>query len=272
MRRWAAALIVLVAWAMPMRAQRDTMSRVLVRKSEALTFLGFGVAAAVVSPADERLARWMRGPSVQGSTMQTVADVFNFAGDPGTLVGSAGIWVLGAATHRRHVMDAGLHIGESVVSSAIITGMLKVALGRSRPYVTGDTNSHDLRFMRGRKGGQYQSLPSGHSTAAFAFASSLVSEVAAWSPRQRWVAPVAYSAATLVAMARMYDDKHWASDVLLGAGIGIASGKATVRFNHARPGNWVDRMLLPSADNGGFHMSVWRSADGRTNVGLARAW
>lgn len=254
-----------------LHAQQDTVSRALIRKSEVFTVLGFGAAAAAISPADERLARWIRGPGVQGSSLQTAADVFNFVGDPGAVIASAGLWVFGAATHRRPVMDAGLHIGESVVASGIITAALKVVLGRARPYVSADTNSRDLQFLRGRKGGQYQSLPSGHTTAAFAFASATVSEAATWAPRQRWVRPVAYSAATLVALARMYDDKHWASDVLLGAGIGIASAKATVRINHARPANWLDRLLLPS-ESGAFHMSVWHSGDGRTNVGLTRAW
>ena len=264
----AALTSLLLSLAGAAHAQQDSLSRVLIRKNEALTLIGFGLAAAAISPADERLARWMRSGDVQGPNARGIAGLFNFVGDPGTLVGSAGIWAFGAITHRRNVADAGLHIGESVVSSAVITGVLKVALGRSRPYVTADSNSHDLQFMRGRKGGQYQSLPSGHATAAFAFAAALAAE----SPGKRWVAPVAYGAATLVALARMYDDRHWASDVLLGAGIGIASGKATVRFNHARPGNWVDRTFLPSADNGSFHLSVWRSGDGRTNVGLARGW
>ena len=271
MRAPIAGVLAMLACATPVRAQADSARRALVVKSEAFTLLGFGVAAATVLPADERLARWMRGPNVQGAALTSAADVFNFAGDPGAVIASAGIWAAGAATHRRGVADAGLHIGESVVTSGIVTGVLKIAFGRARPYVSADSNSHDLQFLRGLKGGQYQSLPSGHSTSAFAFAAALSSEVARWAPRQRWVAPVSYGAATMVALARMYSDRHWASDVILGAGIGIASARATVRFNHARPGNWIDRLFLPSAD-GSLHMSVWRSADARTNVGLSRVW
>ena len=41
----------------------------------------------------------------------------------------------------------------------------------------------------------------------------------------------------------MYDAKHWASDVVLGAGVGTLSGLSVVRYNHARPHNRVNRWL-----------------------------
>jgi hypothetical protein len=42
----------------------------------------------------------------------------------------------------------------------------------------------------------------------------------------------------------MYNDKHWASDVALGAAIGTLSGKLVVRYAHGRPGNLIDRIAL----------------------------
>lgn len=258
--------------AAPAVAQQDTISRTLIRKSEALTFLGFGLAAVAISPADERLAAWIRGPLAQGRSGDFAAGAFNLAGDPGTVLWSAGLYLYGLVTDRRHAMDAGLHIGESIVVATVITDVLKLSVGRARPFVSADTNSHDFQFGRGIDGGQFQSLPSGHATAAFALASALSSEAAAWKPHWRWVAPTAYGTATFVGLARMYDDKHWASDVVLGAGIGIAAAKATVRFNHARPNNRVDRALIGGDARSSFRLTGWRSADGRTHVGLARDW
>jgi membrane-associated phospholipid phosphatase len=43
---------------------------------------------------------------------------------------------------------------------------------------------------------------------------------------QRWVPPVAYGLATLVGLSRIYDNAHWASDVMAGAAIGFLSAKA----------------------------------------------
>jgi len=259
------------AIAAPAHAQihRDTLRKVM-SKSQFVSLVGV-TAAIEAAYADERLAHWMRRPGAQVPALQSVADVFNFAGDPGTVIGSVGIYAFGAVAHRRGVMDAGLHIGESVVAASTITGALKMLVGRARPYVSADSNSYDFGFMRGRKGGQYQSFPSGHTTAAFAFAAALAGEANTVAKPRRWVAPVVYSAATLVGLARMYDDKHWASDVIVGGSIGFFTARATVRYNHLHPSNWINRLLLP-ATGSDYHLSVWRSANGRTNVGLARGW
>ncbi len=69
-----------------------------------------------------------------------------------------------------------------------------------------------------------------------------------------------YGGASLVALSRMYDDKHWASDVIVGAMIGQFAGRKVVRYHHSHPENKIDRWLLgisvtPMA-NGSGH--VWR--------------
>jgi membrane-associated phospholipid phosphatase len=43
------------------------------------------------------------------------------------------------------------------------------------------------------------------------------------------------TAASLTAASRVYDHKHWASDVLLGAGIGTVGGLMTVRWHDRHP-------------------------------------
>jgi membrane-associated phospholipid phosphatase len=45
----------------------------------------------------------------------------------------------------------------------------------------------------------------------------------------------------------MHSDNHWASDVILGAGIGTVSGLVVARFHADRPMHWIDRRLLPRA-------------------------
>jgi membrane-associated phospholipid phosphatase len=53
-----------------------------------------------------------------------------------------------------------------------------------------------------------------------------------------------YGGATLVGLSRMYHNKHWASDVALGAAVGTFSGLKVVRYSHAHPDNKVDRVML----------------------------
>jgi membrane-associated phospholipid phosphatase len=95
------------------------------------------------------------------------------------------------------------------------------------------------------KGADYQSFPSGHSTTAFAAAAAVQAETGEWWPHAQWILrPTLYGGAALVALSRIYEDKHWASDVVLGSAIGAFAGLKVVRFNHTHEGNRIDRWFL----------------------------
>jgi membrane-associated phospholipid phosphatase len=88
-------------------------------------------------------------------------------------------------------------------------------------------------------------MPSGHTTAAFAAASAATAEVGAHWPRHRTAVGITlYTAAGLVGLSRMYNNQHWASDVVVGAAVGTFSGWKVVGYTHAHPNNPVDRILL----------------------------
>ena len=126
-----------------------------------------------------------------------------------------------------------------------VAGTIKIISGRSRPFVSSDSNPHDFGFTRGLKDDEHKAFPSGHSTAAFSAAAAVVAETHEWWPQSTWyVAPIMYGGATAVGLSRMYDDQHWASDVLMGAAIGTFAGLKTVRFNHTHAGNQLDKILL----------------------------
>lgn len=69
-------------------------------------------------------------------------------------------------------------------------------------------------------GSDDRSFPSGHTAAAFLTASLFAKEYGHLSP---WYSVGAYGVATSTAMLRRINDKHWMSDVMVGAGIGILS-------------------------------------------------
>ncbi|WP_315821312.1 phosphatase PAP2 family protein [Paraflavitalea speifideaquila] len=64
------------------------------------------------------------------------------------------------------------------------------------------------------------SFPSGHTATAFAAAEFLRKEYWKVSP---WYGIAGYAAAATTGYLRMYNNKHWFSDVVAGAGIGILS-------------------------------------------------
>lgn len=69
-------------------------------------------------------------------------------------------------------------------------------------------------------GSNDRSFPSGHTATAFMTATMLTKEYGHKSP---WIGIGAYTAASTTGLMRMANNKHWLSDVLTGAGIGILS-------------------------------------------------
>lgn len=208
---------------------------------------GFIVATAVLTPFDTRIARWMQQPVLQHNrVLSRTATVFRTTGDPGAIIIGTGLYVIGWVGHFDRVADLGLHGTEAIGVGGLLTSALKGLAGRARPYVVRDSSSSDFQFMRGfRRGNGYESFPSGHTLAAFAAASAVTAETSRWWPGTAWlVAPVMYGGATAVGLSRMYNDKHWASDVILGAGIGTFSGIKVVQYQHTHSKNAIDRIFL----------------------------
>ncbi len=74
------------------------------------------------------------------------------------------------------------------------------------------------------------SFPSGHTAQAFAAASFLSLE---YQSRFHWIPYVSYGLASGVGLLRMANNRHYVSDVLMGAGIGILSTRL-VYWNQER--------------------------------------
>lgn len=64
------------------------------------------------------------------------------------------------------------------------------------------------------------SFPSGHTTTAFMTATMLHKEYGSLSP---WISIAGYTAATATGVMRVVNNRHWVSDVFVGAGLGILS-------------------------------------------------
>jgi membrane-associated phospholipid phosphatase len=71
----------------------------------------------------------------------------------------------------------------------------------------------------------YKSFPSGHTTEAFASAELMRLELDGNYP---WLGFTGYLMAATTGYLRMYNNKHWISDIITGAGIGIASTNLSV--------------------------------------------
>lgn len=242
--------IALLSLMLSVTAQAQTTDtlyspRPLLKGADALLVLGFAAAAIAVSPADKYLTQKLQDPARQSNRiLHTGATFFRLLGDPGSLVVGGATYAFGRVGGSRRAEDIGLHSVESVLLGSAITVVTKTIAGRARPYKD-TTNSTNFGLLRGLRNTDYQSFPSGHATAAFAFASIVSSETSHWWPNSRWlIGPIFYGGAALTGVSRIYNDAHWASDVVTGAAIGTLTGIKVYRYTHSHPNNRVDKYFL----------------------------
>lgn len=135
--------------------------------------------------------------------------VFNTLGDGKFLVAGLGILYL---TGNK---DSAKRAGTALVNTGIATMSLKMLFGRERPDASdGDTVFRPLRATDA-------SFPSGHTSASFAVAHSL----AQGRPQNAWL----YGIATMVGVSRVKARRHFPTDVIAGALLGLGSAEATRR-------------------------------------------
>jgi len=211
------------------------------------------VAAGAVAlwPMDSKIAEALQKPDRQANRLfKHLATDVRLIAVPGAAIIGTSMYAAGRLAHSPWMADVGLHGEEALLAGDVVTTVIKWTAGRGRPFAEGDTNPHDFKLLRGiRKGRDYSSFPSGHSLAAFSAAAAVTNETAHWWRAGEWyVGPVLYAGATAVALSRLYENQHWASDVIVGAGIGIFAGNKIVRLNHrTSPNNRVDRWLLSAS-------------------------
>jgi undecaprenyl-diphosphatase len=124
------------------------------------------------------------------------------------------LWLLiavamAACAGRRGQRAAGRGIVAIALAAAVANGPAKLLVRRRRPLRRSPPTL--IRMPRST------SFPSGHSAAAFAFATGACAELPV-------LAPVLVPLAGAVAYSRVHTGVHYPSDVAAGAAIGIGSG------------------------------------------------
>lgn len=143
----------------------------------------------------------------------TIGNITNYAGEKTILVPTLLItYGLGRFILKdSRIQDVSLASIKSVVVTAIFTESLKHITGRARPFV--DMGPYKFSPFPGSND-QYKSLPSGHASLAFAVFTPFAEEYSRWI----YLMPISVGA------GRVFQNKHWLSDVAIGSGIGFLSG------------------------------------------------
>jgi membrane-associated phospholipid phosphatase len=196
----------------------------IVSAREAAAGAGIMAAALLLDRAFDGAVR-----TGHAGSLEPLADALNYGGRPQYAVAVlGGTWAVGTLAGRGEVVDAALHVAGALAAGGVVNGALKYGVGRERPSETGDP--HHFRPFSAEN--RWQSFPSGHTVVAFSLAAAVSEEA-----RTPWVTALAYGGAAAVGWSRVYEDKHWASDVAAGALIGIVAGRGTVRLLHRPRGD-----------------------------------
>lgn len=108
---------------------------------------------------------------------------------------------------KHNFKDRTLMLGMSAIFAAMSVNAMKYTIKENRP----DQSARN-------------SFPSGHTTVAFMSAEFLWQE---YKDVSIWYGIAGYSVATATGVLRMYNNKHWFSDVVFGAGLGMLCTKAS---------------------------------------------
>jgi len=170
-------------------------------------------AVALASLLDESLRTSIQSNRTEGK--DDVARVFRHIGQP-EVYGAIGLGTIltGVLTGNAKVRRAGERISAGLLGAGAFTVFLKMVVGRHRP------NAADNAFLFNPFNTHDDSWPSGHTTMAFALATGVSDEL-----HSTPATIILYGSAAMTGWSRINDDKHWLSDVLAGAIIGVTGAK-----------------------------------------------
>jgi membrane-associated phospholipid phosphatase len=151
------------------------------------------------------------------------------------LLGSLGVY--GFIFRNEKIKTTTLLATQAYITGGAMEGLLKFLSGRQRPSFY-DPNSAEAepkfhgpfspagKDINGKR--INSSCPSGHTTVAFAAATVFAMEY-----KDRPLVPIiAYSAASLIGLSRITENKHWITDVFAGAALGYFTGRQVVNNYH----------------------------------------
>jgi len=184
--------------------------------------------------------------SNQNETVTSIAKTFEQLGTgTSNIIITAATGVTSVITKNKKLQKTTILLIGGHIINDFVTNQIKITFQRHRPNTGDPYNTFDWR------GGPRENLSfvSAHTSNAFTTATAF----ATCFKDTKWVPIVSYSAAGLVGLCRIYNNAHWASDVLGGAAIGFASVKAMNGIYALAKKRFS---FIPQVDSGHYSMTV----------------
>lgn len=207
-----------------------------MKKRDWLYTGGFALAVGALSFADEPIQRYALNLRTNHAGVRNTSKyVTNFGGtyEAYTL---AAFGAYGFIFKNQKMKTTTLLATQAYITGGAVEAVVKTLSGRTRPSVYGPNAEAEPTFkgpfgkMSTNYGGTKinSSFPSGHTTVAFAAATVFALEY----KNRPWIPIFAYSAASLIGLSRITENRHWTTDVLVGAALGYLTGRQVVNNYH----------------------------------------
>lgn len=206
-----------------------------LKKRNLVDIAKFGLVAVAVGFADEPIQKAALKWRTNKAYVRNVGSYVSQFGTTYALYTLAGLETFALITKNQKVHTTVLLASQSIITGVLIESVVKTLSGRTRPSYYGTNTEAEPSFngpfasSKGPSGiKSNSSFPSGHSTVAFAFATVFAKEY-----HDKPIVPIiAYSVATIVSASRVTENKHWTTDVLVGATLGHLMGRQIVNNYH----------------------------------------
>ena len=208
-----------------------------INKKNLAVFAATTSLGLVIFKNDQEILDWVQ--ETKDENIQEAADFINEFVKNSIPVVAAGTYFLGATLENGKLKRAGLIAITGGLATGAVTQLVKYTTGRKRP------NRGEGPYEFGHKG--EHSFFSGHTSSAFSLATA-IAEV--YGKKNKAVPYIAYGMAAFAAYARMYDNKHWGSDVFYGAIAGHLITKLAANY-HNRPDYLKGLNIFPGVDEHG---------------------
>jgi len=189
-------------------------------KKEILTAAVVTGTAAALYLNDAKIMKFFQAN--RSRTTRSIAHVTEKFGNQRYVIpGLAILYGYGKLFKSERSENIALLSAKSIVATQIVVYLLKLSAHRHRPN---EGNGKPNRWDGPKFSFKNLSFCSGHSAMAFTLAAVIATRL-----NTTGAGILAYGGATLTALSRVHDKKHWFSDVFVGSVVGYVIGRTIAR-------------------------------------------
>jgi membrane-associated phospholipid phosphatase len=197
----------------------------------------FALVFGALAFADEPVQRFAVRLRERNKGLQNVSRQITNLGGPYEAYTLGALGAYGFIFKNKKMQTTTLLASQAYITAVGVESVIKFLAGRQRPFFTDSSRVESKPTFRGpfyksprdANGKQTNSsFPSGHTTLAFAAATVYALEY----KDRPLVGILSYSAASLIGLSRITENRHWLTDVASGAVLGYLCGRLVVNNYH----------------------------------------